>query len=213
MSGLEKSPQISYTLYLSSLNKISGSANNADFNINWDTFLPRKWDYYKVRFTFLSKGGYFFDSISNSTNYSTGKIYADFGSNSFSYDTAKSGSSLVLGVIQRELQTTSTYIDTMSITNNTSATATVGATKETTKYSSAHYYKAKLDDNCPKTINRPSNNILNVKIYNTYGTESSLLVNTNDSGTAQSDFVNWDMQIEFTPIPPMENPNVDNRWS
>jgi hypothetical protein len=78
-------------------------------------------------------------------------------------------------------------------------------------YSSAHYYKAGLKDNCPKTVARPFENILNVKLYNTYDDETSLLKNTNDKGIEQSDFVNWDMQIEFTPIEHIDTPNPDNK--
>ena len=36
-----------YTLFLSSTDKVSGTNNSATFNVNWDAFLPREFD--KVR--------------------------------------------------------------------------------------------------------------------------------------------------------------------
>ena len=53
----------SYTLYLSSSDKISGTNNNATFNINFDDFLPREYDTYKLVYNFQSGGGLYQDSI------------------------------------------------------------------------------------------------------------------------------------------------------
>ena len=63
----------SYTLFLSSSDKISGSNNNATFNINWDSFLPREFDTYKVSFSYQSGGGNYKDSAfySSPTAYNT----------------------------------------------------------------------------------------------------------------------------------------------
>jgi len=52
----------SYTLFLSSTDKISGTNNNATFNINWDSFLPRDYDTYKVSFSLQTAGGLYKDS-------------------------------------------------------------------------------------------------------------------------------------------------------
>lgn len=51
----------SYTLFLSSADKISGTNNQATFNINWDDFLPREYDTYKMTFSFNTVGGYYKD--------------------------------------------------------------------------------------------------------------------------------------------------------
>jgi hypothetical protein len=42
----------SYTLFLNSTDKVSGTNNNANYDVNWDDFLPRDIDYYKVVFLF-----------------------------------------------------------------------------------------------------------------------------------------------------------------
>lgn len=52
----------SYTLFLSSNDKISGNNNNATFNVNWDDFLPRDISTYKMTFSFQSGGGNYKDT-------------------------------------------------------------------------------------------------------------------------------------------------------
>lgn len=64
----------SYTLFLSSSDKVSGTNNNATFNVNWDSFLPREFDTYKVSFSYQSGGGNYKDSSFYATpaSYATG---------------------------------------------------------------------------------------------------------------------------------------------
>jgi hypothetical protein len=57
----------SYTLFLSSSDKISGTNNNATFNVNWFSFLPREYDTYKVGFSFQSGGGKYTDTTFTQT--------------------------------------------------------------------------------------------------------------------------------------------------
>ena len=52
----------SYTLFLSSADKVSGTNNSANFNVNWDSFLPREYSIYKVTFSFQSGGGNYKDT-------------------------------------------------------------------------------------------------------------------------------------------------------
>ena len=65
MNQLDKK---SYTVFLNSTDKVSGSNNNGTYQINWDDFLPRDVDFYKVVFSFQTSGGYYKD------NYSTFQI-------------------------------------------------------------------------------------------------------------------------------------------
>ena len=58
----------SYTLFISSADKISGTNNQATFNINWDDFLPKEYDTYKMTFSFQTGGGYYADTTFASTN-------------------------------------------------------------------------------------------------------------------------------------------------
>jgi len=52
---------MTYSLVINSNDKISGTNNNATFQINWKDFLPDTHDRYKVAFTFQSTGGYYTD--------------------------------------------------------------------------------------------------------------------------------------------------------
>ena len=160
-----------YNLYLSSSDKLSGGKNNnANFNVNWDLFLPRDFDTYQVTFNFNATAGYYKD-ISNTTVYSHCKIVLDTQGRSFTYDTSNSGNSLTLGYANRE--------------PSNAITSTGG-------------FNAYFNFNAPKTINRPTQNLINVKIYSIQG--DSLLLDTNLTGTLQSDMTPWVMTLSFVPI-------------
>ena len=58
----------SYTLFISSNDKVSGTNNNATFNINWDSFLAREYDTYKLAFSFQTGGGNYKDNQQFSTS-------------------------------------------------------------------------------------------------------------------------------------------------
>ena len=61
MNQLDKK---SYTVFLNSNDKVSGTNNNGTYQINWDDFLPRDIDFYKVIFSFQTAGGYYKDNYS-----------------------------------------------------------------------------------------------------------------------------------------------------
>ena len=164
-----------YTLSLSSRDKISGTNNNATFNINWDTFLPRKYDTYKVIFNFQTIQGVYMDATYNliPTTFSTAKIYANFSTANYSYDTSLNGPSTCLGLIERDVQTVTTTSNRLS----------------------SFYYQ-----NVAKTIGRPVINALTITIYNN-SLVNTLLYDTNGGGTALlGDMSHWNMIIEFIPI-------------
>ena len=113
-----------YNLYLASSDKITGSANNnANYNIIWDSFLPRVYDQYELTFNFQSTGGYYKDTAtisggltsidSASKVYSQLKIVLDLQGRSYTYDSSTNGPSLILGYAIRE--------PTSSTTNSFSA--------------------------------------------------------------------------------------------
>ena len=56
-----------YTLFLNSNDRISGTHNNATFQINWDDFLPRTYTSYKMNFNFQTVGGYYIDYLQSQT--------------------------------------------------------------------------------------------------------------------------------------------------
>lgn len=164
--------KITYTLYINSNDKISGLNNNANFNVQWNTFLPIQYDFYKMVFSFQSIGGYYKDNGTTAI-YSSAKIVFNTQGKTFSFDTSTIGSSNTIGFIQRDIQTSTSSSNTLSC-----------------------FYM----QNPPKTINRPNQNIINVSIINTY--TNGAFVNTDNSATSvpQADMTAWSMIIEFIPI-------------
>ena len=60
MNQLDKN---SYTLFLNSSDKVSGTNNNANYDVNWNDFLPRDIEYFKVVYSFQTSGGYYRDNF------------------------------------------------------------------------------------------------------------------------------------------------------
>jgi hypothetical protein len=166
----------SYTVYISSADRITGTNNNATFNIAWDTFLPREFNMFKVCYSFQTSGGYYFDSATYNSNFNGCKIVTDFGCKSFSYDVAKQGSSNTLGFSQRDIQTA-------GASSNSYAT---------------FFYQFPA-----KTINRPTQNNLTISIYNTSiqnNLLNQLLVTTSSTGVLTADMTSWNLVLEFIPV-------------
>lgn len=263
-----------YSLVLNSYDKISGTNNNATFDIDW-TFLPKEVDRYKCIYTFQSVGGYYTDgsiqvsqttngstasgatnitlsgvvglgvgmtlsgsvytpanttisaiagnviTLSNATtstiptatslkfystiNYSAARVVVNFGTRTYSYDTMNKSPSLTLGIVQRDIQTSTSKSNTLS----------------------AFYCQ-----NPPRMISRPNQSNLTVQIFNnsvfsggalsyssvtttnnvqtgtigTYSTTNSnknFLTDTDISGytfASTYDMTPWTMLIEFIPV-------------
>jgi hypothetical protein len=161
-----------YTLYINSSDKISGTNNNATFNINWNDFLPRQYDLYKMVYSFQSTGGYYKDNGTTAI-YSTAEIIFNTQGKTFSYDTTTMATSNTIGYIQRDIQTANSSSNTLT----------------------AFYMM-----HPPKTIMRPNQNLINISIVNTY--TNSLLCNTDNGAPSapQADMTPWNMVIEFIPI-------------
>jgi hypothetical protein len=164
--------KLTYTLVLNSADKVSGTNNNATFNINWAAFLPMQYSYYKVIFNFQTVGGYYKD-VAGTSVYSTGKIITNLQGATFSYDSSTNCGTSLLGLIQRDIQTTTSNSNTLS----------------------CFFYQ-----NASKTIIRPSSNAFTISIYNNYFV-STLLTDTNSSGsTPAADMTAWTAMLEFIPI-------------
>ena len=161
-----------YTLFMTSQDKVSGTNNNAVFNVNWESFLPRDFDTYQLDFSFHVNAGYYKDTL-NTTVYSHCKVVLDFMGRSYSYDTLSTGPSLTLGFANREPST---------------------ATSNTNGFNVWYGY------NVPKTISRPTQSIINVKIYNTSYAAPTLLVDTSNAGVASADMTTWMLTLSFIPI-------------
>ena len=76
MNQLDKN---SYTLFLNSSDKVSGTNNNANYDVNWDDFLPRDIEYFKVVYSFQTSGGYYRDNFTQFKVLSyTGPVQASY---------------------------------------------------------------------------------------------------------------------------------------
>lgn len=68
---LDKSTDVTYSLVLNSNDRVSGTHNNATFNIEWDNFLPVDIKEYKICYAFQSTGGYYSDGVFQKTPLAT----------------------------------------------------------------------------------------------------------------------------------------------
>jgi hypothetical protein len=163
------SEDTTYNLVLNSTNKISGSNNNATYQVNFQDFLPQNFDKFKVVFSAQTAGGYYKDVGSNV--YSSCKVYINFNSRSYSYDTSTKGQSTLMGILQRDVQTSTSIGNTLS----------------------AFYAQYP-----PRTIIRPITNQITVTFLNTQS--SGAFVNTDSSGNALTDMTDYTIFLEFIPI-------------
>jgi len=166
--------QTTYSVVVNSADKQSGTNNNGTYQINFDDFLPREYNKYKLAFTFQTTGGNYKDGTYNSVPivFSSATIRINWGGRSYSFDTSTKAPSINLGVIQRDIQI------------STSSSNTLGC-----------YYLY----NPPRTVARPNTNNITISIYNQ--ATGSFLVDTNSTGTSLlSDMTAWTAYFEFIPI-------------
>ena len=166
---------MSYTLVINSSDKVSGTNNNATYYVPWENVLPTEFDKYRVNMTFQTNGGYYKDGVYSSTTYifSTAKVLINFNSKKYSYDTSTKSASYVLGLIQRDQQSSTTSSNTLSC-----------------------FYL----QNPSFTMDRPQMNSISISVYNSYF-GNTLLTDTNSAGTALSgDMSSYTIILEFIPI-------------
>jgi len=162
---------LTYSLILNSADRVDGSHNNPTFDIGWQELLPEKVNLYNVKFTFQTVGGYYKDSSTSNFIYQSALVFVDLNSRSFSFDTTTSSPSLLLGIIRRDFQ------------NST----TIGAS-----------LNCNIDANPMRTISKPTNTQVSFRIVNQH--DGDLLVNTDSSGGQTTDMTPWTAILEFIPI-------------
>jgi hypothetical protein len=97
MNQLDKN---SYTLFLNSTDKVSGTNNNANYDVNWDDFLPRDIDNYKVVFSFQTAGGYYRDNFSQfKVTVLTAPVQCTYQASAVVYNALTNSTSLVISVL------------------------------------------------------------------------------------------------------------------
>jgi len=97
MNQLDKN---SYTLFLNSTDKVSGTNNNANYDVNWDDFLPRDIDNYKVVFSFQTAGGYYRDNFSQfKVTALTAPVQCTYQTSAIIYNPITNSTSLLISVL------------------------------------------------------------------------------------------------------------------
>ena len=64
----------SYTLVINLADKISGTNNNATYQVNWRDYLPDNYQCYKVAFSFQTISGYYGDGLFSSQGTNIGAV-------------------------------------------------------------------------------------------------------------------------------------------
>lgn len=154
----------------------SSLRNNATFQINWADLLPLDHKQYKVIFSFQTSGGAYKDITTTTPNtiFSQAKIFVNFQGRSYSFDSGTKGHSTLMGVIMRDIQTTTSNSNILSCW---------------------HSY------NSPKTIDIPNQNNITISIVNT--NNNLPFVDTYSSAGIiylAQDMTPWTMIMEFIPI-------------
>ena len=158
----------SYTVYINSNDKMPGNKNNnATYQINWNDFIDRKYNSYKIRWNFTSSASLYVDA---GIVYTSAVVYVDFFGKTYSFDTTTKSASSCLGYIHRD------------------STKTV-----------FNYFTCSHTENCPKTIDRPTQNFITIRVINT-DDGITPLTETDTNGVPQSDMSSYFMCIEFEPV-------------
>lgn len=127
----------SYTVYINSNDKMSGTANNsAQYQINWDDLLDRKYNSYKLYWNLTTESD-LYENTSTGFSASIATVNVDFGGKTYSFDTKNKSSSTCIGYIYRDAPTTSTTFNSFSCTHL---------------------------QNSPKMLDRPTQNFITVSI-------------------------------------------------
>lgn len=166
-----------YSVVINSADKLTGSNNNGTYQINWDDFLPREYQQYKLCFSFQTAAGQYKDGTYTAIQHYFSSLYISLNNlgRSYSFETRRLASSYKLGVARRDIQI--------------SGTAT----------SSSNTLACSYLSNPPRTIDRPNQNIITIQIYNSYN--NSLMLDTNKAATTiLTDMSNWTLFLEFIPI-------------
>lgn len=122
-----------------------------------------------MTFNFLSNGGQYKDV--SPISYASAKIYCDFISSSNSYDSSLGCISKLIGVVGRDIQSST---------------------------SSSNTFSCFFGQNSSKIIKAPTQNVFNVSIYNT--STNTLLTDTSSSGLVTTDMTPYILVINFDVI-------------
>ena len=173
-----------YTVRLSSIDKLSGNNNNATYAINLSNLLPPDVQYWKVQMYFTCNTSYYLDAIDSTF----GTVTRDFGkayvlmncsTKPLSLDNKTNGANSYLGMIRR-ISTTQNINDAIPAVKGIATS----------------YYYADAMINPPTTIKRPADGLLQFTILSSQ--TNTVLTDTDNAGLAVADMTNYVMILSFT---------------
>ena len=167
-----------YSFLLNSRDKISGTNNNAVYNLMF-SILPRDYKYYKVGFSFYTDPAVFVDTI-NADN-----INVDYSS--------ESGRILTNLLLQNSMRTDNSPSNQLGFITRSTSTQNNVATNHVC------YICADKGTNQEIVVLRPD--VDQIQIFILAGTGDGVpFVSTNTSGVKQADLPPYLLHLQFTPV-------------
>jgi hypothetical protein len=122
---------VTYSLVINSNDRISGTHNNASYQVNWKDFLPDDYQSYKIAFSFQSGGGFYADGIYSNSGPGVGAT-----ATIVSTVVAAVGSTIITLPNYTNVAIGMTVISATGISSGTTVTAMSGTTPFTVTLSS-----------------------------------------------------------------------------
>lgn len=167
-----------YSFLLNSRDKISGTNNNAVYNLMF-SILPREYKYYKVGFSFYTDPAIFVDTI-NADN-----INVDYSS--------ESGRILTNLLLQNSMRTDNSPSNQLGFITRSTSTQNNVATNHVC------YICADKGTNQEIVVLRPD--VDQIQIFILAGTGDGVpFVSTSTNGTKQADLPPYLLHLQFTPV-------------
>ena len=171
-----------YTFVIRSENRISGDVNNGVYDVDFH-LLPQDVKYYNLHYVFYTQPGFYFDHIDAGNSIVNLCANGWIETNLVFYKSMetrpqKCSSSHILGNWTRNVQ--DCKVGGSGIPAISFLESTNGMT------------------NVPRTILRPSENILNISVYNGY--DGDLMCETTSTGSLYADMSDFILTINLEPV-------------
>lgn len=172
-----------YTIRLNSNDKLSGTNNNATYNINLSNILPNDVEYWKVQMYLSTATGYYLDSIDTAvtgfiTDFGKAYVLMNCSTKALGVDAKTNGATSYLGMANR-IQTTQNINNDAVVVRGTNLA----------------YFYADNTISPPVTIRRPTDALLELQFLKPY--LNDLLTDTDDDGLSAADMTQYFMILSF----------------
>lgn len=168
---------MTFSIVIDSRDKISGTNNSCLFNVNWN-ILPDNIKYWRLTYSFYTTTSFYKDSVSagNAITYTASNGFITTNLFTPLSNQSNNSQTKILGFWVKQM-------------NPTNITAHPYLT---------YLYSSIENTSAPLTILRPSNQNIQINIYNLFN--NSLVVDTAHDGTQQADMSAWVLNLNFEPV-------------